>query len=300
MQDLYGTFFNQNLTHKYNNILFEKDYNCIEIIRIGLHNIYRKKIVKESQFHSHSFCEFHFSLNGYAIYQFADQTTIKLEKGSWVLIPINCPHKIIEYSNKYVKYSCAFKTTEDASQDVDQSLIIHQIFKPQIPLKGDISESVLLLIKQIYSKFSDRHPLSKYYLQALSLGVVFEIASQISIEWERDNSALKNDARLTIASEFIKDNLYNRITGEDVAKKVYLSLRQLDRIFHKNLSVSVSEFMFEQKIEEAKRLLVSTSIPIYEISEKLNFSSSAYFNRFFKKRVGKPPQKFRKDSQKGE
>lgn len=299
MQDFYSNFFNSNETHKYNNILFSKKEDFIQITRVGLHNIYRKKIVKESHFHSHSFHEFHFSLNGYAVYQFADHSSVKLEKGSWILIPTNLPHKIIEYSERYIKYSCAFMLPEQQSQNIEMHYL-NEVFQQQIPRNGMISESILESIQQIYEKLPDPHPLQKESIHALSKSIVFSLAAQLSKEMFKENHEQKNDTRLSVAIEFIKDNIFNPITGEDVAKKVYLSLRQLDRIFLKYRSISVSEFIYEQKIEEAKKMLTSTALPVYEISDKLKFSSPAYFNRFFKKRVGKPPYKFRSDTRKGE
>ena len=299
MQDAFDVFFDKNTAHKYNNILFANNADFIQITKIGLHNIYHKKIIKESHFHSHSFYEFHFSLSGCAVYQFADQITIRLEKGAWILIPVNCPHKIIEYSDRYIKYSCAFNLKDTESQSNEMNCM-KEIFEGQEPQQGLITENVLTLIKQIYDKLSDPHPLAQISMKSLTNNIILEVATQISIEMVKYDLDSKNDTRLAIATEFIKDNIYNSITGEDVAKKVYLSLRQLDRIFLKYMSVSVSEFMCEQKIEEAKKLLVSTSLPVYEISDRLKFSDPAYFNRFFKKRVGKPPYQFRMDSKKGE
>ena len=82
MQDAYDAFFDGSAAHKYHNVLFSDSADPIRINRIGLHNIHHKKAVRESHFHSHSFYEFHFSLGGYAVYQFAGQLTIPLEKGS--------------------------------------------------------------------------------------------------------------------------------------------------------------------------------------------------------------------------
>lgn len=297
MQDAYDAFFDGSAVHRYHNVLFSDDADPIQISRIGLHNIYHKKAVRESHFHSHSFYEFHFSLGGFAVYQFAGQQTIPLEKGFWLLIPVNCPHMITAYSDRYIKYSCAFQLNETA--ETGERRCLKSILSRPEPQQGGISEEVLTWISQIYQKFSDPHPLAKCAMKMLTASIILSTAAQIGGVPD-ENGADRSDPRLVIAAEFIKDNLYRGVTGEDVAKKVYLSLRQLDRIFQQHLSVSVSEFMNEQKIEEAKKLLVSTALPVYEISDRLQFSDPAYFNRFFKKRVGKPPLRFRTDSRKGE
>ena len=52
----------------------------------------------------------------------------------------------------------------------------------------------------------------------------------------------------------------------------------------------------ELKIEEAKKLLSSTSISITNISNALNFSDSRYFNHTFKKYVNSTPSAYRQQA----
>ena len=49
----------------------------------------------------------------------------------------------------------------------------------------------------------------------------------------------------------------------------------------------------ERIINEAKRLLTSTSLTVQEISYKLGFTSQAHFTKYFKKLTGLPPSEFR-------
>jgi AraC-like DNA-binding protein len=46
-------------------------------------------------------------------------------------------------------------------------------------------------------------------------------------------------------------------------------------------------------LRKAKEFLAESSLPIKEISYKLNFSSYEYFLSFFKKRVGVTPTQYR-------
>lgn len=301
--DFSELFFNHTTDPKYNNVSFSPEIDILNISRTGLHNIYNRKTLKEQHLHSHSFAELHFSLNGFAVYQFADNLTIKLDQGSWLFIPINYPHKIIEYSNKYVKYSCSFNVN-DLSQDPRHPSIAYQslseIIKFNEPKQGEISEASKHYIKQIYYKLFDAHPLATLTIKSLTAAIILDTVYELDKKAYPEIKKQENDVRLPIAIQFIKDNIYRQISGEDVARKVYLSHRQLNRIFRNNLSVTVAEFIFEQKCDEAKKLLTSTALPIHEISEKLGFSDQSYFIRFFKKRAGLTPHKFRIASKKGE
>jgi YesN/AraC family two-component response regulator len=50
------------------------------------------------------------------------------------------------------------------------------------------------------------------------------------------------------------------------------------------------------RIEEAKRLLLGTDLSISDISVRIGYPNSNYFNQIFKKMVGMTPGKFRNDA----
>lgn len=55
------------------------------------------------------------------------------------------------------------------------------------------------------------------------------------------------------------------------------------------------EIVHERLVQEARRLLRYSAVPIGEICFQLGFSDPAYFSRFFTKRTGVPPSLFRRD-----
>ena len=295
MKENFSKLFQNQSSNQFNKISISNTQCIVTIDTVGLHSIANASIVKEAHLHSHSLYELHFSLNGYAIYQFADKTQLKLEKGNWLLICATVPHKVIEYSSNYVKYSCSFKINETATEDTKCHIsyqCIDELLKGKDIKSGEIPDSSAKCIKLLYHKMIIKHPFNNIIVRGLSENILLDTFSTMfeKTNYEDDQST---DVRFESAIQFIKDNIYNRIDSGDVARKVYLSTRQVDRMFQKKLSVSVTEFIFEQKCETAKILLLQTDIPILSISEKLRFSDPAYFSRFFKKRVGLSPQKFR-------
>ncbi|MCT8335369.1 helix-turn-helix domain-containing protein [Leptospira sp. 85282-16] len=58
---------------------------------------------------------------------------------------------------------------------------------------------------------------------------------------------------------------------------------------------SASDFIKENVIRRAIRLLENTDERISDIASQLNFQDSAYFTRFFKKKTGLSPSEFRKN-----
>ncbi len=53
------------------------------------------------------------------------------------------------------------------------------------------------------------------------------------------------------------------------------------------------EMIHERLLQEARRLLQFSAIPVSEISYQLGFADPAYFSRFFTKRCGTSPSQYR-------
>ena len=211
------------------------------------------------------------------------------------MIPANVPHIIVDYAGKYVKFSCSFELDGRSHNNQATDSIydaIGEILDKKTVTVGKTPKVSVDWMETIYIKMFANHAFTPTILSALSEAIVMETLSSLC-QMEKSHIIHTEDIRLELAIQFIKDNIFNKIDSGDVARKSYLSQRQLDRIFQKKLSVSVTEFMLEQKCDTAKHLLISTELPLKEISEKLNFSTPSYFSFFFKKRVGISPQTFR-------
>ena len=58
--------------------------------------------------------------------------------------------------------------------------------------------------------------------------------------------------------------------------------------------VSLYQYVLTKKIEKAEQLLISTSIPISDVSQQSYFNDKRNFLRIFKKRLGITPEAYRK------
>nr|WP_237446585.1 helix-turn-helix transcriptional regulator [Shimazuella alba] len=67
----------------------------------------------------------------------------------------------------------------------------------------------------------------------------------------------------------------------------------LCQLFKNEVGISLREYIQQQKIEEAKRLLISTSYSLTDICTYLHFTDQSYFTKVFKKFVGITPKQYR-------
>lgn len=95
------------------------------------------------------------------------------------------------------------------------------------------------------------------------------------------------------ARELIKRCIHIKVDRISIAKEMGVNADYLDRILTEDFNVTINQCLRNERIEEAKRLLVQTATPIYEIAELLLFNHSSHFSRVFKSITGVTPKEYR-------
>lgn len=94
-------------------------------------------------------------------------------------------------------------------------------------------------------------------------------------------------------SNYVSKNLFNNIKVEEIAVELGMSRSRLCTQFHKQTSITLTQYIMNEKILESKRLLQFTNKSISEIALHLAFSSQSHFQTVFKKYTSITPNKFR-------
>lgn len=85
---------------------------------------------------------------------------------------------------------------------------------------------------------------------------------------------------------YVKSNYASNISLTDAAEAAEVSSSYLSLIFKQETGVNFSSYLTEYRIEQAKKMLSSTSKKIYEIADEVGFSSPYYFSKVFKEITG--------------
>ena len=104
----------------------------------------------------------------------------------------------------------------------------------------------------------------------------------------------EEDLRLTLARQFVIDNINLPLTVADLASYCNLSEKQLTRLFLQYEGSPPKQYIQRQKVNKMEQLLADHTLSLKEISEQMHFSSEYYFNSYFKKHFGMPPGMYRK------
>ena len=102
------------------------------------------------------------------------------------------------------------------------------------------------------------------------------------------------------ALAFIRSESTKGISASDVFRHVGYSRTLVERTFKSTLATSVQKQIAQVRINEAKRLLSSTSLPIKEIAARTGFSTLEYLSRSFAAATGLTPSAWRENAPPGD
>ncbi|MEG0771754.1 helix-turn-helix transcriptional regulator [Clostridium sp.] len=105
---------------------------------------------------------------------------------------------------------------------------------------------------------------------------------------------MNNNETIEKSIEFIENNLIERISLEDLAKRTFLSKYHYHRVFHELVGETVMEYVRKRRLTEAAKELVETNAKIVDVALKYQFSSQEAFSRAFKRMFKVSPGEFRK------
>ncbi|KPC99726.1 Arabinose operon regulatory protein [Geobacillus sp. BCO2] len=103
-------------------------------------------------------------------------------------------------------------------------------------------------------------------------------------------SPIVRRARQYIQKHFSQSDL----TLESVAQFLHVSPVYLSRMIKQELGISFIHLLTKIRMEKAAELLLSTELPIHEISERVGYDTQHYFSTAFKKVMGVSPNQYRR------
>jgi two-component system, response regulator YesN len=140
-----------------------------------------------------------------------------------------------------------------------------------------------------------------YLARYLSVKVTFSIGPACASVWDAAESLCAARAARKVESRIVvlaKRAIHERFADpefslEDASERAGVSKNHLSFEFSRETGETFTEYVARVRVEEAKRLLATTALLVYEVGERVGYSSVEHFSRVFKKVAGVSPVKFR-------
>lgn len=92
---------------------------------------------------------------------------------------------------------------------------------------------------------------------------------------------------------FINDHYQENLSLDQIAGSLHLNKYYMCHCFKEVTGYTINVYLSKRRLDEAKKMLRTTDLPIGQISDQIGFNSPIHFSRLFKQHLGVSPQAYR-------
>lgn len=149
--------------------------------------------------------------------------------------------------------------------------------------------------RETYCKIMEEHaPVRCSVIQKTGKGLemLSEIYDEAVLEMEKtgEASAVIREVRKFVETHYHQESF----SLQDAAGQVNLSIQYLSKLFRKEMGITFSDYLTSVRIRKSIELIQNDELKIYEIAEKVGYTTQHYFSNVFKKCLGVSPAEYRK------
>ncbi|MUP45200.1 AraC family transcriptional regulator [Gramella sp. BOM4] len=248
-----------------------------------------------------SFIQFHFSLKGNSKFLFNNGSyELPLSEENSLLLynpqrdlPLNVSLEadtwLISLVISIKKFHALF------SQEADYITFLSEDNKDKKYYKDSpVSPSMAIVLNQLMN-FSLTPSIKNLYFRAKAyelLSLYFNKAENPDLEQCPFLSDEENIKKIRKAKDIVIARMAEPPSLQELADEIGLSLKKLKEGFKQIYGDSVYSFLFDYKMEYARKLLETGEYNVNEVGLKVGYSTASHFIAGFKKKFGTTPKKY--------
>lgn len=135
---------------------------------------------------------------------------------------------------------------------------------------------------------------NRLYAETMANALAVHLLRNYSTQKQRsigDNAAISQH-KLRWIIDYIHDNLERDLSLQELAAIAQLSQYHFCRVFRQEIGLSPHQYVIQQRIEKAKKLLQKGGMSIGAVAIACGFSHQSHLNRHFKRWTGVTPKTF--------
>lgn len=234
-----------------------------------------------------------------------NQSVYELQPGECIFINSSVLHRFT--SEKYgiitnVIFLPAFLAAKESLIYRKYVMPLEKAEMPCIVLRKEEvwKKQMLSLLQELFSnlktaewnELSIRNQLSEIWL------LMFLQLNSEQLAPKMVNGSAHSRKMLQAMIQYIQMHFERPITLADIAGAANISKNTALRYFQENIGISPVEYLMQYRLNNACKMLRETSEKITYIARCAGYDNVSYFNRIFKKYVGKTPSQYRAERSK--
>lgn len=265
-----------------------------------IYTIYNHTLNKEFTTYgeSHGFWEYVYVNKG-KLYADTGASIIELNEGEFILHRPNDYHRhfvLNNVANIYiVSFDCDYEGLNEISRrsiTVNQTAIniIHDIFM----IANRVFERI-----ELSSGFYKRDNENKLHEQLLRncienvlITLLNDFKDDVAFFMANSEFDSKNTQLIRDVIEYLKDHVYVSVSVDEICRTFHICKTSLSTKFKEATKRSIIDYFNHFKIIKSMDLLIDGNNSIGDVANQLNYSSSQYYSKMFKKFIGISPRGF--------
>lgn len=157
-------------------------------------------------------------------------------------------------------------------------------------IKGGLNPELSFSMSDAFIKNIEENLNEPMQIERATRQAEIEFAQQVK-QMQRTTT---DNPMITQVKDYVFQHINEPVLVRDIADYVGVTPNYLSEQFHRNMKITLKQYILEEKIIASERLLKYTDYSIQEISNYCAFSSQSRFSEYFQRKNGITPAKFRK------
>ncbi|WP_313191788.1 AraC family transcriptional regulator [Sphingobacterium sp.] len=154
------------------------------------------------------------------------------------------------------------------------------------------TDELASLTNKLFSNMISNDPFKDVLADLLFKELLIRIIQQQQLGELVEPHSIAND-EMSNLKRYIRENLTERITIEDLSRKANMSKATLFRMFKDEYGITPMELVIRERLRKAKEML-SANMSIKEVCYACGFTDVNYFSRLFKARENMTPGNYQR------
>ena len=111
----------------------------------------------------------------------------------------------------------------------------------------------------------------------------------------KEKPVVEKERVITGITKYMQEHLSEEVSLHILSEEFHLNSQYISQLFKNEIGVNFLTYLTNIRMEHAKKLLLSTSLSIAEVSEQSGYGDYRVFTKVFKKSEGITPSQYRRD-----
>ena len=228
---------------------------------------------------------------------FVNDQVYPLERGTLYLIGENTLHRTMATGShaRYILHISRKALSELSTPQTDFIQLTRDSFR-RATLVGEAMTETIELFQALERNKNDGSFGSDIHQTIALLNLLLKLAPMLNASTAGESIRNKDFLRVVPILDYIRDNLSEPLTLDQIAGKFFISKHYLCRIFKSATGFSVMEYIIYSRILKARQLL-QEGVSVQQAGEMSGFSDNSHFIRTFGHLTGTSPGRYAKEYQ---